>query len=344
MADASASAVQRLAHRRRRSTSRRGWRARRGRAPPPSRSMPREVGQPVDRHERLGQRRLALAGADHQVGAAGDGRAPPARRVPASASSMRRRPEVSVAAHASAPAPRPTPARASSAAGRPARRSPWRSRSRSRPASARSAARRCPSSRFGPAVGASVLDQDDLDRRRVGHGLELVVEQVRVALAAVLAEERALEHRLPDAHHDAALDLALGADRVQDRAASRAPRRPRSTRTTPVSRSTLTRTAWVKNGRRGERLASEPADAAGGVDVRRRRRRAGARPSSSGRRAPSRRASAIGDRRSGEPLTRDVAVDQLDVARGRLELAPRPASSSCSRDLARRPRRRPGRC
>ncbi len=66
---------------------------------------------------------------------------------------------------------------------------------------------------FGPAFGVSVSIQSIVDLGRVRGGDELVVEQVRVALAPELVELRALGERLADAHHDAAVDLAVGADR-----------------------------------------------------------------------------------------------------------------------------------
>ena len=42
------------------------------RSPPPAAEMPRSASMPWMRDERVGQRRLALPGADHEVGAAGD--------------------------------------------------------------------------------------------------------------------------------------------------------------------------------------------------------------------------------------------------------------------------------
>ena len=126
-----------------------------------------------------------------------------------------------------------------------------------------------------PAVRAGGVDERDRDRRRVGRRLELVVEQVRVPLPAVLADDRALEHRHPDAHHDAALDLALGADRVQDDAA--VVRRGHLEHAADAGLAVDAHADGVGDERRrGERLHSEPAGAAGRVDVGRRRRRAGA--------------------------------------------------------------------
>ena len=72
---------------------------------------------------------------------------------------------------------------------------------------------------FGPAFGVSVSIQAMSISRRVGGGHELVVGQVRVALAPVGVELRSLGQRLADPHHDAAVDLAVGADLVEDRAA-----------------------------------------------------------------------------------------------------------------------------
>ena len=90
---------------------------------------------------------------------------------------------------------------------------PARSRSRSRPAVGTHGGSPTPFEPFGPGVRRVRLDPGDVDLRRVGGGHELVVEQVRVALAAVLVELRALGERLADAHHDAAVDLPVGADR-----------------------------------------------------------------------------------------------------------------------------------
>ncbi len=100
----------------------------------------------IDRHDALGQRRLALASSDDEVGATGDGTRAADERLDrlvdrALRTRTRRR---SFALPRSLP-PRHAPA--SSAA--PARARPWRWRSRSqpRPPSGRTAAHRSPSSR-----------------------------------------------------------------------------------------------------------------------------------------------------------------------------------------------------
>ena len=67
-----------------------------------------------------------------------------------------------------------------------------------------------------PGVRSVGLDPGDVDLRRVRRRHELVVGQVRVSVAALAVQLRAFRECLADAHHDAAVDLAVGADLVQD--------------------------------------------------------------------------------------------------------------------------------
>ena len=134
-------------------------RSRRGVASAPSRSVPSrlahaaELVEPVDRDEPLGQRRLALARADDEVGAAGDGAGArtPARAAPPRPRTRRRATRVTAAPPRRAPA--------SSAAGGRAFPSPARSRSRSRPASRTQGGSPIPFEPFGPPSSAGVSTQ-----------------------------------------------------------------------------------------------------------------------------------------------------------------------------------------
>ena len=67
-------------------------------------------------------------------------------------------------------------------------------------------------------VGGGDLHEVGVDGRRVGAGLQLVLQQRGVALARLVVVQRALGQRLADAHHHAALDLAERAGLVDDRA------------------------------------------------------------------------------------------------------------------------------
>ena len=122
------------------------------------------------------------------------------------------------------------------------------------------------------------------------------------------------------------------------------PRPPPARGTTPVSRSTLTRTAWVMNVGASERLHAQPAGAAGGVDVGRRAAACRSRwPSSS--LSPWAVSASVRDRdRLGRrALDAGDAVDQLDVVAARLELL-RGQVEQLLAHLARGLRSPPGRC
>ena len=111
------------------------------------------------------------------------------------------------------------------------------------------------------------LDPRDVDPRRVGRGHELVVGQVRVAVAAVLVELRALGQRLADPHHDAAVHLPVGADPVEDlpQSCAAATCSTRADAGLPVD----PHAHGVRDQLRGvERLEPEPADAALGGRLR----------------------------------------------------------------------------
>ena len=130
---------------------------------------------------------------------------------------------------------------------------------------------------FGPPAPGLVGEstQSMLDRRRVARRLQLVVEQVRVQLAAVLADQRALQRGHADAHDDAALDLAVGADRVQH--AARLVHRGHLQHPHDAGLAIDLAAHGVRDERgREERLHPQPAGAAGGVAVGHLRHRVGA--------------------------------------------------------------------
>ena len=138
---------------------------------------------------------------------------------------------------------------------------------------------------FGPAFGVSVSIQAIVDLRRVGRRDELVVEEVRVALTAELVELRSLGERLADAHHDAAVHLAVGADAVEDPPAVVGGRDPEHADDACVAID-LHVHGMRDQLRRVERLVAEPPDAALGGS----RRRVGhARPRPCRGRCPRRR-------------------------------------------------------
>ena len=136
---------------------------------------------PVDRDERSRQRRLALAGADDEIGAARDGPGAGGQRRDGLLDG--RRGEVSTLT-SPPPGSRPRPAPASSAAA--ARASPIDLRDRVRDRARRRDARGLADAlrALRPGVRRVDLDPGDVDLRRVRGGHELVVEQVRVPLAA----------------------------------------------------------------------------------------------------------------------------------------------------------------
>ena len=124
---------------------------------------------------------------------------------------------------------------------------------------------------LGPPVGDGASTKSTLDRRHVGRGLELVVEEVRVALPAVLGEEHALAERLADPHRHPTVDLAGGPDRVDDRAGFVGRRDLQDADDAGVAID-LDPGGVGEERRRRERLATETTDAAGRVDRRRGRR------------------------------------------------------------------------
>ena len=126
-----------------------------------------------------------------------------------------------------------------------------------------------------PGVRGVGLDPGDVDLRRVGRGHELVVEQVRVQLPPLVVELRALRERLADPHHDAAVDLAVGADPVEDHAA--VVRGGDLEHAHDAGLAVDLDPHRVRDQlRRVERLEAEPADAALGGRLGRRRQLAGA--------------------------------------------------------------------
>ncbi len=159
------------------------------------------------------------------------------------------------------------------------------------------------------------LDPVDRDLRCVGGGDELVVEEVRVPLPPELVELRALGERLPDAHHDAAVDLAVGADAVQDppavvhRGDAKHPHDAGVAVDLDVRR--------VRDQlRRVERLEAEPSDAALG---RRRRRRFGNLTGALPVDRPAGRQARDLHRLLGRSLHAHRAADELEVVGRRLE-------------------------
>ena len=175
------------------------------------------------------------------------------------------------------------------------------------------------------------LDPVDLDLRRVGGGDELVVEEVRVPLPAEVVELRALGERLPDAHHDAAVDLAVGADAVQDPAAVVHRGDPQHAHDAGLAVDLDVRRVRDQL-RRVERLEAEASDAA--LGRRGRRRREPRRRPSRGTSPPAARR---GDRHRllGRALDADRAADELEVA-----AAPPRAARMPRRAAARAPRPR----
>ena len=73
---------------------------------------------------------------------------------------------------------------------------------------------------FGPAFGVSVSIQCDVDLRRVGGGRRACSRAgARSGGGRRSSSCVPSDKRLPDPHHDAAVDLAVGADPVEDPAA-----------------------------------------------------------------------------------------------------------------------------
>ncbi len=167
----------------------------------------------VDGHEGVGQGLLALAGADHEVGAPGDGASPAAERLDRLLDA--RRGDVGTA---HAPASSAVDQTRSGVIGR------WLTCLPMTRAIAFAMApdvgtlggSPTPFEPFGPAFGVSTSIQWIVDLRAVRDGHQLVVEQVRVALAAVGVDLGALGECLAEAHHDPAVHLAVGADLVDD--------------------------------------------------------------------------------------------------------------------------------
>ena len=201
----------------------------RGRRPRP---VPAELGDPVDRDDRLGAgpcrpcraattrsvppatgRASRSVGEDRErlvetVGRGGEPRrhrAPPTRRPP--------RPERRVPLPPRRRRRSRSPARrapASSAGGGRGRRSPPRSRSRRRPAVGTIGGSPTPFEPRGPPFDAGCSTKIASMLGRVGAREQLVVEQRRVPLPAVVAVPRPLERRVAEGHHDPAGDLADG--------------------------------------------------------------------------------------------------------------------------------------
>ena len=179
--------------------------------PPLRRSDAAQLLDPVDRDDGLRQRRLALTRADDEVGAAGDGtRAAGQRRERLVEAPGRDEGRHQLACSAAA-APDPLGRHRELAHAR-AHDLRDRVRNRSRSGHGRRLADALGALRA--AVRGRRLDPGDVDARSVGCGHELVVEKVRVPLAAVLVEQGGLEERLPDAHDDAAEDLAVAPIRL----------------------------------------------------------------------------------------------------------------------------------
>ena len=100
-------------------------------------------------------------------------------------------------------------------------------------------------------VGVSMCDQ--LEARQLGGGDHGVVGEVRGDRVAVVVVADLLEQRLGRALGDAAVDLALGEQRVDDPCRRRRRRRGGRARPRPVSVSTSTTATWAPNGNVGAR-------------------------------------------------------------------------------------------
>ena len=249
--------------------------ARRRTDPQPARG-PLDAAQlrdPVQRDQLLRQRPFSLPGSDDEIGPAGDRSVAVGR----GAQGIRQRRRIGEAhVHVSPRGStrwRRTHARGSSAARRPASRWLGRWRCAMAPGVGTHGGSAMPLRPLGPAVGDGRIDEVDGDRRDVGRSLELVVEEVRVALPAVVGEEDALAERLADAHRHATVDLAGGPDGVDDRAGfvGRGDLQDSDDAGVTID---LDASRMGEERRRREGLAAEATDAAGRVDGRRRRRRA----------------------------------------------------------------------